>query len=446
VADVRPSQILAVLGTVVLLGAGVYIVATQVFGGDEHTLRASFDSAVQVTPGEEVRIAGRKIGQVGASELVDGHAVVDLKIQESDVWPLRRGTTADVRWGSTTSLAYRYIEIKPARAPAPTLPDGAALTLAQTTTPVEFDQAYRIFRGRTRTDLKNVVGELGDTVQGRGGEISSGLKAAPGGLDATAAVLHQLGADGNALTTLVKAGDRVATALAAHSGALGTLVDHAAATFDEFAQHTTAEQRSLDQAPGAFDASTVTLKRLDHSLVGLRALVDDLDPGARALRQLAAPMRSAVSQLYDVAPLATSTLRSGRRASPGLQRLLSKGVNFLPSLSTVLTQLEPMVGCLRPYGPELAGMLGTWAGYNKNFDTVGHYARTFPLLVNPLLTPGTAPDSKTITQVLGSRMTYAMPRPPGLNAGHPWFQPQCGAGPDSLNSSKDPERPGASSK
>ena len=437
----NPTRILAVVGTVLLLGAGVLIVTGG--DGDKHMLRAAFDSAVQITPGEEVRIAGRKVGQVGSSELVDGNAVVELKIEDDDVWPLRRGTTADIRWGSTTSLAYRYIELKPnTKGSAPELPDGGALTLKDTVSAVEFDEAYRIFRGRTRGDLKGLVTELGETLDGRGGEIRSGLKAAPGGIDGFAAVLREIGADENALRTLVRSGDSVTTALASRSADLGSLVDHAAATFDEFAQHTRAEQRSLDRAPGAFESSTVTLRRLDRSLIGLRALVEDLDPGAKALRSLATPLRNTVSELYDVAPLATSTLRSGRRAAPGLERLLEKGANFLPSLSTVLDQLAPMVGCLRPYGPELAGMLATWTGYNKNYDQAGHYARTFPLLVNPLLNAGFAPDSKTIATVLKDRLNYAFPRPPGLNAGKPWFQPQCGAGPESLDASKDPERPG----
>jgi len=36
-------------------------------------------------------------------------------------------------------------------------------------------------------------------------------------------------------------------------------------------------------------------------------------------------------------------------------------------------------------------------------------------------------------------MTYGFPRPPGTDAGQPWFLPQCGAGPDALDPNKDPE-------
>jgi hypothetical protein len=156
------------------------------------------------------------------------------------------------------------------------------------------------------------------------------------------------------------------------------------------------------------------------------------------LRQLAVPARRALRQLRLVAPLATSTLARGRSAAPGLRRLLTIGTPFLPLLGTVLDQLEPMADCLRPYAPELAGNMATWTGYNSNFDGGGHYARTFSLLLNQALVPGTGLTAKQIVDT--TTLTYAMPRPPGLNAGQPWFQPQCGAGPASLDPSQDPER------
>jgi phospholipid/cholesterol/gamma-HCH transport system substrate-binding protein len=95
--------------------------------------------------------------------------------------------------------------------------------------------------------------------------------------------------------------------------------------------------------------------------------------------------------------------------------------------------------CLRPYTPELAGNLGTWTGYNQNYDRGGHYARTFPLQLNPLLLPGTPATTPQVIAAASGGLKYAMPRPPGLNAGQPWFQPQCDVGPASLDPSKDPE-------
>lgn len=426
------------------LAAAVVIVAIVAIGGGSggHRLRAVFESSEQLAPGQELRIAGRKVGRVGSIELADGHAIVDLNVNDGAVWPLPAGTTAAIRWGSTTSLAYRYVELHPGKASAPALPNNAILPLSQTKTAVELDTSYRIFRGRTRGDLKAVVTEAGETLNHQGKTLARGLHAAPGGLDETAQLLGQLSADRHALDTLVVSGDRVTSALDQREGDLQKLFENTAATFDEFARHTAAERASLDRAPRAFTTATGTLRKLNTSLVGLRALTDDLAPGAKSLRVLATPLHGAVAQLRAVVGPATSALRKGAAASPYLSNLLGEGSRFLPKLSNVLNQFEPMLACLRPYAPELAGMLSTWTGYNRNYDNGGHYARTFPLLANAALLPGTPLNSKQITDVFNGHLFYAMPRPPGLNAGKPWFQPQCDAGPDSLDPSKDPEGAG----
>jgi phospholipid/cholesterol/gamma-HCH transport system substrate-binding protein len=431
-----------VLGTTLLLISGAVVVGSALLGGETHTLHGNFDAAVQVASGQEVRVAGRKVGEVGSIEVVDGRAVVELKIQEDEVWPLPRGTTAGMRWGSTTSLAYRYIELHPGPRSAPDLPEDGVLKLADTETPFELDQSFRIFRGRTKGDLRALVGQVGDTVDGRGKAIEEGLREAPGGLDEAAGFLGELSADQEALRTLVVSGDRATSALADRERELGELVGHAASTFDEFATHSADQQKALDRAPAALAESTTTLARLDRSLVGLQALTNDLGPGARELRTLAPPARRAFAELNSVAPVASAALASGRRAAPPLRRLFTTGKGFLPRLGTALGQLDPVFGCLRPYGPELAGNLSTWSGYNKNFDNGGHYARTFPLQVNPALPTGTPMNSAQIVALLGGSLKYAMPRPPGLNAGDPWFQPECGAGPDSVDVSKDPEGAG----
>jgi hypothetical protein len=36
-------------------------------------------------------------------------------------------------------------------------------------------------------------------------------------------------------------------------------------------------------------------------------------------------------------------------------------------------------------------------------------------------------------------LRYAFPRPPGYNADQPWFLPECKAGRDALDPTKDPE-------
>ena len=428
------------IGVAVLLVGGLAI-ALFAGGGGGHTVRAAFDSAVQIVPGQEVRVAGRKVGEVGSVEEVDGQAVLELDVEDDEVWPLRRGTTARLRWGSNTGYALRYVELHPGPPSAPPLPDRGLLTRADTVTPVELDEIYRIFRGRTREDLGELVGELGETFGGRGRPLEQALRNAPEGLDQTTEVLRELGADPAALRMLAVAGDRTASALAVRDRDLRDLIDQAAGTFDELAEHATAQRESLDRLPDTLRTGGDTLARLDVSLVGLDALVHDLGPGARALRTLAPRARGALAELREVAPIAAATLRRGTRAAPPLARLLRTGTPFLPRLASVLDQSEPALDCVRPYGPEIAGLLSTWIGFGRNYDAQGHYARAF-LQASPV-PPGTADNSEQAVAARTGRLFYAMPRPPGLNAGQTWFQPQCGAGPEALDPSKDPEGAGA---
>lgn len=430
---------LGLLIGVVLLAA---LIISSMSGGTSHRLRLQFASADQLAPGLEVRIAGRKVGDISAIRLVGRSPVVTIEITEGDVWPLPAGTTAEIRWGSTTSLEYRYIELHPGPRSAAPLPAGALLPESHNSTPVELDQFYRIFRGQATADLRSLVGELGDTLAPNGPALRSGLAAAPGGLDQTSAVLAELGADRGALAQLVRQGNDVTTALASRQADLGPLADNAAATFDTLARHTQAEQAALQQAPAALSQGVATLSRLDASLGGLQRLVSNVAPGAVALRSLAPTALGALRELFAVAPLATSALTRGTRAAGPLTSLLTTATPFLPRAGSALSRLAPMVGCVLPYGPEIAGTLSTWSGFNENYDSGGHYARTFPLTFNPLIVAGTPMSSSQIVGASGGGLSYAMPRPPGLNAGHPFFQPQCGAGPASLDASADPEAGG----
>jgi hypothetical protein len=49
------------------------------------------------------------------------------------------------------------------------------------------------------------------------------------------------------------------------------------------------------------------------------------------------------------------------------------------------------------------------------------------------------PTSNFLT-LAGGGIKYAMPRPPGLNAGQPWLLPECGAGAQALDPNADPEQ------
>lgn len=425
---------LAAGGAIAVTIIAIMILATS-GGSHPRILRAAFDGAVNVVPGQEVRIAGVKVGEVGSVSEADGHAVLALQIDNPRVWPLHQGTVARLRYGTTVSYAARYVELFPGPRSTPTLQAGGVLSSADTITPVEFDQIYNIYNPQARANLRGLIANGAADLQGQAGDLSGALQNSPGAFNELAGVMRELRADRNDLSVLVHQGARTTAALEQVDGPLRALIGNLAGTFDELAAHASAQQASLDRMPQTFASTRDTLARLNTSLTGLDGLVADIAPGASGLVRLARPAASALSELQAVAPLARHTLATGTVAAPGITSLLDEGTGFLPRLGKVLGQLTPAVGCVRPYGPEVAGALSTWAGFAKNYDSTAHYART---LVQVLSYPAGALSSSK--QLLGAApgTTYAFPRPPGLNAGQPWFQPQCDAGSSALDASADP--------
>jgi ABC-type transporter Mla subunit MlaD len=424
----------------------VVVVAIALFQGGvkvSHYLEAGFSNAIQMVPGQPVRIAGRPVGEISAIRLdkQSGTAVVTLKITANAVWPLPKGSYAIARWGSNTAYLGRYTEIVPGSAKNPPLPDGGILTPEQDQSAFELDQAYDIFRGPTAKQTQNLLNRLGETLDTQGPAIQTGVAAAPSGLNQAADLLDSLSQNEYDLRTLASAGDQTLAALNARSPELQSLVSTGAGTFHTFAQHTAAEQSALGQANPSLNSARRTFARLDTSLARLTTLVNDVRPGAPLLAQLATRASSTLVTLRKVAPEATATLTDGIAAAPELSQLFRTGDTVLPNVTRAVSTATPMLACLRPYTPDIAGFLTTWSGFSSHYNAKGHYARTFDLTVLPALLPGTADDSaQAISQSPG--LTYAFPRPPGMNEGHPYFVPQCGITAAALNPADDPEGAG----
>jgi virulence factor Mce-like protein len=402
-----------------------------------HHVKAAFPSAVSLVPGLDVQANGVDVGKISSVEYRDGQAIVGLGIDDDAIWPLHRGTTATIRYGTTAGNGTRRIDIEPGPSSAPELSDGGIIGVQFTQAPVEFDEIFRTMDGRTREHMQSLVGRSASTLDGRGQRLNSAVKTGAPALEAASGLLGDLASDERRLKSLISNSHRAARTLAGHRTQLAGLVTVASQTFAEFAANTRAVGSSLEQAPGTLQDARQTLVRLDTSLDRLTDLVRDVAPGAAELPGLADDARPAISRLAATAPIVTELLRSGRAAAPDVTTMLTKGAPFARRLTPILSELTPMFGCLRPYSPEIAGMMSNWAGYGQNYDGYGHYAR-MNVIGGPTSFTSMPPMSTSdVTKIPG--LVYAMPRPPGLNAGQPWLLPECGAGADALDPSKDPE-------
>lgn len=428
VAGVGVGLCLVVLAVVLIAGGS---------SDDRYRVVGTFSHANHLLEGADVRAAGQNVGKVAEIELAGRERVrVELELDDDAVWPLTRGTQARLRVGGTVSLSSRYVELVPGPPDAPEIPDGGTIAISKAVAPFEFEDLYDTFDARTRNGLSQTLDRGGEALGRASGELRDALDVLPGGVADTSDLLEDLGRDRGALDTLVRSNDRVMDAVARSNPGVRELVEDAATTFAGVAARASALKRTLSEVEPTLATTRVTLARANGSLRRLDGFARRLQPGVRPVRELARPARNVLSRLVDVGPTAESTLRTIRRSGPALTDLLDRARPVMERLEPIGGQGAEQLKCLRPYAPEIAAAFSTWVSAGSQVDGEGHFAR---VQWRPTLwQPG---DRRTPAELVRDEphLKYAFPRPPGLNAGQPWFIPECGVGPESVDPAKDPE-------
>jgi virulence factor Mce-like protein len=147
-----PRRRFAVGLAVVLVGLLVGGVTTAVRDAffRPTTITAFFTSATSIYPGDEVRVAGVKVGTITGIEPEGAQAKMTLHV-DSDV-----AIPADAKAVIVAQnlVAARYVELAPAyRSSGPTMPDGAVIPVERTAIPVEWDEV--------KTQLMRLATDLG---------------------------------------------------------------------------------------------------------------------------------------------------------------------------------------------------------------------------------------------------------------------------------------------
>jgi virulence factor Mce-like protein len=414
---------------------------------EPHHVRVSFAAAVNVVPGLDVQIDGFDVGKISSVKLVGERAEVTLGIKDGRFWPLRRGTTATLRWPTPAGSGTRKVDLSPAASPAPPLPEGGIIAGRDAVTPVEIDQVFNTFDMPTRTHLRRGLQHTAKTF----GENSATVRKALGSFDEAVGayrdVSGDLAADRATLRTLVGSTAGVMRRLAPHERAISDLVTVANRTLATFADHSSRLQASITKFPGTLQESRTTLARLDLSVAKVSDLVTDLRPGARTLAGFARSAAPTLAALRPTARLGVKVTDQLRTDAPQLTRALAAGQPLMANTRSILTRAEPMLECLRPYTPEAAGVAVLWGSWTKNYnpklaggrihEAQDHYARVLVTASPTSFHAYPKGTSSQIQEALGKK--YAMPRPPGLGVGKPWFLPQCGVTEAGLDPTKDPE-------
>lgn len=329
------------IGLIVIVAAGgIGLVSAVAVNGlpwqDRYELTAMVSTeAPPLKDGDEVRIAGDRVGQITDVQPARGAEAARVTMEiDNDAAPVGQDARATVR---LKSLAYLfYIQIDPGDRSRP-LPEGATIPLSRSSTGTELLTAVKDFDRATRIAQKRAI-----TVNGLGlHDQGRNLNAAIGDLPATLRqITPELGAlsprEGNLAGLLAGArgtargfqgrrGDDVAAAIPAARG-----------TLEAFASRDSELSRTYGLLRPFEDQARATLPDADALLRETTRMARVFTPAARALREATPPL----NQL----------LRRGRTLSTEVDRLADDA-------DPVLRAGRPLVGDL--YAP--AALLGPFA-------------------------------------------------------------------------------------
>ena len=375
------ARFLASVGVILV----VVVVALIVFRSSSgYHVNLTLENASQLISGNEVKVGGIPIGVINSVELTeDFRAKVGVDISDDDFKPLHRGTRAAVLFDSLTSVAGRYLAVTPGPQNAPEIPDGGYLPADATRGAIDPDQVLQTIDERVQRDLRGVLRKSPKIFEGAAaGQANAGFEALSPALSQGTALARELNRDQRAMRRLLRSSADVFAAVASRPEDLEQLTGNALAATSAIAERSGNLDSILGQLPPTLRRTNTTLVNLRHTLQDLRPLVRDTRPAARPLAQVLTRLRPIVAQARPVVRTLRRTVRrSGRTndlidALRGILPVAREGIPAFNSTAQVLEDLAPIVTELRPYTPDVGGLLSAFgATTNGYYDANGHYIR-----------------------------------------------------------------------
>ena len=168
--------IAAVVGGYILAHQNLHLPGwVPVLGRNSYTLKARFQTAQAVTPGQgqAVTIAGAKVGEVASVELKDGVATVTMRVTPKYA---RFYKNATMLMRPKTALQDMTIEVNPGTRTAGKLHSGEVLPVSQTAPNGDFDEFLAGLDSETRFYLQALLAGAGEGLYHNGRALSATLK------------------------------------------------------------------------------------------------------------------------------------------------------------------------------------------------------------------------------------------------------------------------------
>jgi phospholipid/cholesterol/gamma-HCH transport system substrate-binding protein len=368
-----------------LIAAIVAVGILMFGGGGGTTYHVRLQNANQLVKGNQVQVAGKKVGKIDDIELSDNNEA-DITIEvEDDFAPLHQGTTAIVRVVSLPSIANRNISLHPGPNSAPEIKEGGWLRADETTTAVDLDQIFNTFDSKTRRSLQNVLAGFSAWYVGKGGELNDTLKYFGDALGSTSEVMQELAADQEVFNRFIVDASRTVTALAERSSDVTGFVTNTNQVMKAIGDENVQLAQALEFLP-------TTLRKANTTFVRLRGAFDELDKLTDVTKPVVPELQPFFARLDKLVKRSTPTFHDFGRLlrQRGATNDLTNMLNDLPTLASVagrsskssitaLRRSQKVIEFLRPYAPDFTAWITKFAEATAYYDANGHYARVQPI-------------------------------------------------------------------
>ncbi len=311
----------------------VLVVAGTFFGfsrwnplADPYELTAVFETANNLKPRSQVRVAGVNVGKVTKVETIaeSGAARVTMEVQDSAL-PIHEDAEIKIRPNLFLEGNF-FVDVHPGSPSAPELESGGVIPSQQTATPVQFGDILASLQTDTRRDLQILLKEYSSALDKGGAEaLNRSMEyweaAYKNSAIASEATLGQ--EPDKDIQRLIQGQTKVFKALSRNPETLKSLVSNFNTTAAAFAREDDALQRTIPALDEVLRVGSPALSSLNNALPSVRAFARDALPGPRSsgptidasmpfieqarklvardeLRGLAADLRSAVPDLVEL--------------------------------------------------------------------------------------------------------------------------------------------------
>ncbi|WP_320669147.1 MlaD family protein [Patulibacter defluvii] len=266
----------------------------------------------RMTPGNDVRLGGARIGMVTAVEPEvrrDGRLVAVASLQlDRAAEPLPADTTVLIR--PRSALGLKYVELRRGRSPR-TLPAGGRLRVEQAVEePVDLDQLASVYDAPTRAAFQRGIVAFGSGLAGRGRDLNRLVAVLPEAFERLSPAMANLADPASELAATLRALARTAGEVAPVAETQSSLLRHMDATFSALAAVARPHFQEL------LRTGVATQRSLQRELPVAR-------PFLRRSGRLMARLEPGIAALERAAPVLSAAFDRGVGTNRRLPRLLA---------------------------------------------------------------------------------------------------------------------------